>query len=190
MSRERGSPARTVQDMTDENARHRPEEDAARLGLVVVGEAAALQSGDEAALDASMENIRETIEDMIDEPLTERQEEVVERLASAGGTLTAGLSGALAAQTGRPVDDVLEGAARSIIWQERLSADRDRDRAAAAEAAADGTEQPDAEPEQRRMSDDQRQRSGEDTRRDARDGNDGRVGADEPDDRRHRRDER
>jgi hypothetical protein len=114
--------------MTDENAHHRPEEDAARLGLVVVGEAAALQSGDEAALDASIENIRETIEDMIDEPLTERQEEVVERLASAGGTLTAGLSGALAAQTGRPVDDVLEGAARSIIWQERLSADRDRDR--------------------------------------------------------------
>jgi hypothetical protein len=173
--------------MTDENARHRPEEDAARLGLVVVGEAAALQSGDEAALDASMENIRETIEDMIDEPLTERQEEVVERLASAGGTLTAGLSGALAAQTGRPVDDVLEGAARSIVWQERLAADRDR---AAAAEQADGTEQPDAEPEQRRMSDDQRQRSGEDTRRDARDGNDGRVGADEPDDRRHRRDER
>lgn len=191
MSRERGSPERTVQDMTDENARHRPEEDAARLGLVVVGEAAALQSGDEAALDASMENIRETIEDMIDEPLTERQEEVVERLASAGGTLTAGLSGALAAQTGRPVDDVLEGAARSIIWQERLAADRDRDRdRTAAAEQADGTEQPGAEPEQRRMSDDQRQRSGEDTRRDARDGTDGRVGADEPDDRRHRRDER
>lgn len=187
MSRERGSPARTVQDMTDENARHRPEEDAARLGLVVVGEAAALQSGDEAALDASMENIRETIEDMIDEPLTERQEEVVERLASAGGTLTAGLSGALAAQTGRPVDDVLEGAARSIIWQERLSADRDR---AAAAEQADGVEQHDAEPGQRRISDDQRQRSGEDTRRDAQDGSDGRVGADEPDDRRRRRDER
>ncbi len=184
MSRRRSSPRRTVRDMTDENARHRPEEDAARLGLVVVGEAAALQSGDEAALDASIENIRETIDDLIDEPLTPRQEEVVERLASAGGTLTAGLSGALAAQTGRPVDDVLEGAARSIIWQERLSADRDR----AAAEDADGTEQHEAEPEQRRMSDDQRQRSGEDTRRDA--GDDGRVGADEPDDRRQRRDER
>jgi len=188
MSRRRGSPRRTVRDMTDENARHRPEEDAARLGLVVVGEAAALQSGDEAALDASVENIRETIEDLIDEPLTPRQEEVVERLASAGGTLTAGLSGALAAQTGRPVDDVLEGAARSIVWQERLAADRDRDRAAVDEAA--GTEHREVEPEQRRMSDDQRQRSGEDTRRDAGHGDDGRVGAEEPEDRRHRRDER
>jgi hypothetical protein len=172
--------------MTDENARHRPEEDAARLGLVVVGEAAALQSGDEGALDASMENIRETIDDMVDEPLTERQEEVVERLASAGGTLTAGLSGALAAQTGRSVDDMLEGAARSIVWQERLSADRDR---AAAEEAA-GTGARDAEPEQRRISDDQRQRSGEDTRRDARDADDDRVGAEESDERRPRRDER
>jgi hypothetical protein len=174
--------------MTDENARHRPEEDAARLGLVVVGEAAALQSGDEGALDASMENIRETIDDMVDEPLTERQEEVVERLASAGGTLTAGLSGALAGQTGRPVDDVLEGAARSIVWQERLSADRDRERAAADEAA--GTDPRDAVPEQRRISDDQRQRSGEDTRRDARDADDDRVGAEESDERRPRRDER
>ena len=190
MSRRRSSPARTVPVMTDENARHRPEEDASRLGLVVVGEAAALQSGDEAALDASVENIRETIDDLIDEPLTPRQEEVVERLASAGGTLTAGLSGALAAQTGRPVDDVLEGAARSIIWQERLAADRDRDRDRAAAEDADGTEQHEAEPEQRRISDDQRQRSGEDTRRDARDGgDDGRVGADESDERRQRRDD-
>lgn len=77
--------------MTDEHRTPRPEDDAARLGLVVVGEAAALQSGDEAALDASEQNIRETIDELVDEPLTPRQEEVVERLASAGGTLTAGL---------------------------------------------------------------------------------------------------
>ncbi|MDR6169246.1 MULTISPECIES: hypothetical protein [unclassified Curtobacterium] len=112
--------------MTDEHEGQRPEDDAARLGLVVVGEAAALHSGDEAALDASEQNIRDTIDEMIDEPLTERQEQVVERLASAGGTLTAGLSGALAAQTGRSVDDVLEGAARSVVWQQRL-ADQRRD---------------------------------------------------------------
>lgn len=111
--------------MTDEHEAQRPEDDAARLGLVVVGEAAALHSGDEAALDASEQNIRDTIDEMIDEPLTPRQEQVVERLASAGGTLTAGLSGALAAQTGRSVDDILEGAARSVVWQQRLADQRD-----------------------------------------------------------------
>ncbi|QZQ55063.1 hypothetical protein KZI27_17705 [Curtobacterium sp. TC1] len=111
--------------MTDEHRTPRPEDDAARLGLVVVGEAAALHSGDEAALDASEQNIRDTIDEMVDEPLTARQEQVVERLASAGGTLTAGLSGALAAQTGRSVDDVLEGAARSVVWQQRLADQRD-----------------------------------------------------------------
>jgi hypothetical protein len=111
--------------MTDEHRTPRPEDDAARLGLVVVGEAAALQSGDEAALDASEQNIRDTIDELVDEPLTPRQEEVVERLASAGGTLTAGLSGALAAQSGRSVDDVLEGAARSVLWQQRLTDGRE-----------------------------------------------------------------
>jgi len=116
--------------MTDEHEGPRPEDDAARLGLVVVGEAAALHSGDEAALDASEQNIRDTVDEMVDEPLTERQEQVVERLASAGGTLTAGLSGALAAQTGRSVDDVLEGAARSVVWQQRLANQRDDERAA------------------------------------------------------------
>ncbi len=107
--------------MTDANEHPRPEDDAARLGLVVVGEAAALHAGDDGALDASEENIRETIDSMVDEPLTDRQEQVVERLASAGGTLTAGLSGALAAKTGSSVDDVLEGAARSVVWQQRLA---------------------------------------------------------------------
>lgn len=111
--------------MTDENERPRPEDDAARLGLVVVGEAAALHSGDDDSLDASEENIRETIDSMVDEPLTDRQEQVVERLAAAGGTLTAGLSGALAAKTGNSVDSVLEGAARSVVWQQRLAAERD-----------------------------------------------------------------
>ncbi len=112
--------------MDQVNDDRRPEEDAARLGLVVVGEAAALQSGDESALDASEANIRDTIDELVDEPLTPRQEEVVERLAQAGGTLTAGLSGALAAQTGAPVDAVLEGAARSVLWQERLAAEREQ----------------------------------------------------------------
>jgi len=111
--------------MTDEHDSPRPEDDAARLGLVVVGEAAALHSGDDAVLDASEENIRDTVDDLVDEPLTPRQEEVVERLAAAGGTLTAGLSGALAARSGSSVDDVLAGAARSVVWQQRLAAERD-----------------------------------------------------------------
>jgi len=111
--------------MTNENERSRPEDDVARLGLVVVGEASALHAGDDDALDASEANIRETVDSMVDEPLTDRQEEVVERLASASGTLTAGLSGALAAKTGSSVDDVLEGAARSVLWQQRLAAERD-----------------------------------------------------------------
>ncbi|PZE59746.1 hypothetical protein DEJ24_07490 [Curtobacterium sp. MCPF17_001] len=111
--------------MTDENDTRRPEQDAARLGLVVVGEAAALQSGDETALEASEANIRDAVDELVDVPLTPRQEEVVERLAQAGGTLTAGLSGALAAQTGHPVEHVLEGAARSILWQERLAERQD-----------------------------------------------------------------
>ena len=121
----RGTAERTVPLMTDEHEGQRPEDDAARLGLVVVGEAAALHSGDEAALDASEQNIRDTIDEMIDEPLTARQEQVVERLAAAGGTLTAGLSGALAAQAGRSVDDILEGAARSVVWQQRLADQRE-----------------------------------------------------------------
>ncbi len=111
--------------MTGEHAHHRPEDDAARLGLVVIGEAAALHAGDDTSLDASEQNIRDTVDDLVDEPLTERQEEVVERLAAAGGTLTAGLSGALAATTDRSVDDVLGGAARSVVWQQRLSQERD-----------------------------------------------------------------
>jgi hypothetical protein len=109
------------QDPTDDHGpTPDPRHDAARLGLVVIGEAAALQSGDEEALDASEQNIRETVDELVDEPLTDRQEEVVERLASAGGSIAAGLSGALAIETGREPGEVLEGAARSFVWQDRF----------------------------------------------------------------------
>ena len=141
--------------MTDEHrSSPRPEDDAARLGLVVVGEAAALHSGDEAALDASEQNIRDTIDELIDEPLTPRQEEVVERLASAGGTLTAGLSGALAAQAGRSVDDILEGAARSVVWQQRLAEQRDDAARQHGEPRQHGGEREDAGGQQRDRRDD------------------------------------
>lgn len=145
----RAGAERTVHDMTDDNDTRRPEQDAARLGLVVVGEAAALQSGDEAAMDASEENIRDAVDELVDVPLTPRQEEVVERLAQAGGTLTAGLSGALAAQTGNSVDDVLEGAARSILWQERLAqqADAGHPDGGRAEAGRSDAGHPDTRPE-------------------------------------------
>lgn len=158
-SSDRKTTERTFSGMTDEHGSSpRPEDDAARLGLVVVGEAAALHAGDEAALDASEQNIRDTIDEMIDEPLTERQEEVVERLVSAGGTLTAGLSGALAARSGRSVDDVLEGAARSVVWQQRLSQEReDAERDLGGSDAADRGEREDAGGQQReRRNDDGR----------------------------------
>ncbi|MDP4334430.1 hypothetical protein Q7F20_13705 [Curtobacterium sp. A7_M15] len=142
--------------MNDEHEGQRPEDDAARLGLVVVGEAAALHSADDAALDASERNIRDTVDEMIDEPLTERQEQVVERLASAGGTLTAGLSGALAAQTGRSVDEVLEGAARSVVWQQRLADQRQDERTERDDHAEHGdhAEREDAGGQQRDRRDD------------------------------------
>lgn len=121
-----------MSDDQDDQTGGDPRHDAARLGLVVVGEANALLAGDEEALDASTENIHETVDELVDEPLTPRQEEVVERLAAAGGSLTAGLAGALAARTDHGPEDVLEGAARSLVWQDRFAtegvdADRERD---------------------------------------------------------------
>ncbi|WP_242089142.1 hypothetical protein [Curtobacterium sp. DN_7.5] len=142
--------------MTDEHQATRPEDDAARLGLVVVGEAAALHAGDDASLDASEQNIRETVDSMVDEPLTDRQEEVVERLASAGGTLTAGLGGALAARSDRSVDDVLAGAARSVVQQQRLSQEReDADHQERHREDADHQQREDAGHQQRDRSDDE-----------------------------------
>lgn len=127
------------QDPTAEHvAAPDPRHDAARLGLVVIGEAAALQSGDEEALDASERNIRETVDELVDEPLTDRQEEVVERLAGAGGSIAAGLSGALAVQTGREPGEVLEGAARSFVWQDRFVEEADERDDARGSGADDG----------------------------------------------------
>ncbi|WP_066516316.1 hypothetical protein [Curtobacterium ammoniigenes] len=114
--------------------RHEPdiEQDAVDLGLALVGEASALHSGDMEAVVASEDNLREVVDELVDEPLTERQEEVVETLAASGASLTAGLAGAVSIEQQRPVGDVLRGASRSIVMQHRkdgepAAGERDRD---------------------------------------------------------------
>ena len=94
---------------------NQPEDEATQLGLAVVAEAAALHAGDTESLISAEDNLHDTVDALIDEPLTDRQERVVESLAATGGALAAGLSGALAAEQGRPVDDILQKAATSIV---------------------------------------------------------------------------
>lgn len=116
-------PLCTVSGMTD-SALPSPSagdetDDAARLGLAVVGEASALHDGGVDSLVAAEENLRDTVDELIDEPLTDRQEQVVEALAVSSASLTAGLAGAVAVEQDRAVGEVLEGAARSILMQQR-----------------------------------------------------------------------
>ncbi|WIE55047.1 hypothetical protein [Curtobacterium sp. MCBD17_003] len=99
----------------------RIQDDAARLGLAMVGEATAMTTGDEDAFRASEENLREVVAELVDEPLTPRQEQVVETLGAMGGSLTAGLGSALAQEQDREPTEVLGGAAASIVWQQRLA---------------------------------------------------------------------
>jgi len=92
-----------------------PEQDAAELALAIVSQAAAITQADEDALDASDDNLREVVAELADEPLTERQEEVVATLGTAGGTLAAGLSTALAEARGVDSAEVLRATAQSIL---------------------------------------------------------------------------
>ncbi|WP_423919701.1 hypothetical protein ACPEEZ_12810 [Frigoribacterium sp. 2-23] len=94
-----------------------PDDVATQLGLAVVAHAAALNSGDTESLVSAEDNLRDTVDGLIDEPMTHRQELVVESLAATGGALTAGLSSALAAEQGRPADEILQKAAGSIVNQ-------------------------------------------------------------------------
>jgi hypothetical protein len=107
----------------DQHPRHSddPADDAAQLGLAIVGEAAALHDGDDDAVAASEDNLHDVVDSLIDEPLTERQEQVVDSLAASGAALTAGLAGAVAADQDRPVEDVLAAAARSVLMQQRMA---------------------------------------------------------------------
>lgn len=111
----------------DDERQTRVQDDAARLGLAMVGEATAMTTGDEDAFRASEDNLREVVDELVDEPLTPRQEEVVETLGAMGGSLTAGLGSALAHEQEREPAEVLRGAAASIVWQQRLAAAGEQD---------------------------------------------------------------
>ncbi|KQO61304.1 hypothetical protein [Curtobacterium sp. Leaf261] len=124
-------------DEPEQERLQRVQEEAARLGLAVIAEATAMSSGDLAMVEASEANLKDTVDTLVDEPLTERQEEVFETLGAMGGSITAGLGSALAHAQGREPEAVLSGAAASIVWQQRLAtgeladgtlADAERDR--------------------------------------------------------------
>jgi hypothetical protein len=105
----------------DEQHLQRVQDEAARLGLAVVGEATAMASGDPAMVEASEENLRDAVGEFVDQPLTERQSEVFETLGAMSGSITAGLGSALAHEQGREPQDVLSGAAASIVWSQRFA---------------------------------------------------------------------
>ncbi|MFZ7086521.1 hypothetical protein [Curtobacterium sp. RRHDQ10] len=106
----------------------RVQDEAARLGLAVIGEATAMSSGDASMVEASEANLREAVDTLVDQPLTERQSEVFETLGAMGGSITAGLGSALAHEQGRAPEDVLSGAAASIVWSQRLASGELTDR--------------------------------------------------------------
>lgn len=100
-----------------------PDSAASELGLAVNAEASAALSQDPALVDAAEENLRDTVDSLVDEPLTDRQQDVVESLAAASGSITAGLSGALAAQQDRPVEEVLGATARVLLARQAQAED-------------------------------------------------------------------
>lgn len=116
------------------NAPNDPVDDAAQLGLAVVGDATALHTGDEElhtgdedAVIAAGDNLRDIVDELVDEPLTDRQEDVVEALASASSGLTVGLAAEVAFDQHRPVGDVLQGAARSVLMQQHVGRQQQAD---------------------------------------------------------------
>ena len=106
-------------DSDDSTAPRTPEQDAAELALAIVSHATAITQEDDAALDASDENLREVVAGQTDQPLTERQQEVVTTLGTAGGALAAGLSHALADARGVDAAEVLSATARSVVAHAR-----------------------------------------------------------------------
>jgi len=168
-------PADGTDDTTgrDGSAPATPEEEAAALALAIVSQASAITQGDEEALDASEDNLRDVVSGLSDEPLTPRQEDVVATLGAAGGSLAAGLSEALAHTKGVDTSTVLGSAAEAVLAQTqpgtRFVADEEADADARADrhaepgrpSAADDRDGFDAfdgfgEPAERRRGDDDR----------------------------------
>jgi selenophosphate synthase len=84
------------------------------IGLSVIAEATALHTGDDDALVASEDNLHEVVDNAIDEPLTEQQEQVVDALAASAGSIAAGLAAVVSKETGKPVSAVLGAAAQAL----------------------------------------------------------------------------
>jgi hypothetical protein len=102
-------------------------DDATQLGLAVIAEAAALNSRDDKIAQSAADNLQDTVDGLVDEPMTARQEEVVESLGAVAGSLLAGVSGALAAQQDLPVEQVLERTARVVLSKRQLTTDNEPD---------------------------------------------------------------
>ncbi|MBD8703673.1 hypothetical protein [Frigoribacterium sp. CFBP 13712] len=111
-----------------------PEQEAAALALAIVSQASAITQGDEEALDASEDNLREVVTGLSDAPLTPRQEDVVATLGAAGGSLAAGLSEALAHTKGVDTGVVLGSAAEAVLAQTQPEAENAPDAASASDA--------------------------------------------------------
>lgn len=104
--------------MNAEGQPRRPEQDATELGLAVIAEATANGSFDPELESAAEENLVETVDSLVDQPLTERQTEVVASLAGVSGSITAGLTEALAAQQNRPVEEILGTTAKALLVEQ------------------------------------------------------------------------
>ncbi|MCJ0701643.1 hypothetical protein FRIG_10960 [Frigoribacterium faeni] len=111
-----------------------PEQEAAALALAIVSQASAITQGDEEALDASEDNLREVVTGLSDAPLTPRQEDVVATLGAAGGSLAAGLSEALAHTKGVDTGVVLGSAAEAVLAQTQPEAENAPDAASESDA--------------------------------------------------------
>lgn len=105
----------------DDDRGRRIQDEAARLGLAIVGQATAMTTGDPEAVVASEENLHELVDDMVDQPLTEQQEEIVAVLGAMSGSLGAGLAGALADEQDREPAEILSDAASSILRQQGIA---------------------------------------------------------------------
>ena len=102
---------------TNEPTARTPEEEAAALALAVVSQAAAITQGDPEAVEASDENLREVVGELSDQPFTARQEDVVATLGTAGGSLAAGLTAALAHEKGVDPGVILGSTSQAIVAQ-------------------------------------------------------------------------
>lgn len=91
------------------------ESEAASLALALVAVATASIDGGDDAQHASERGLVELVDGMCDVPLTERQAEVIETMATASAALTAGISSALAGQRDCDVHVVLRLAAQAVL---------------------------------------------------------------------------